>query len=319
MKHRFFPMLAILCLLTAVRADQTMNQKSELSAGALPNDDGCVIMPDPTNAIQLRLYTNAVPRASHLFNTFEIEAYGQTMLRSPGKDSVKRALAKPSSNTCLHSILVNGTGPDLSASTTMRVIARASGPEWSYVALDASSAYRSRLERYERGILFIQPDLFVLYDHLVAKEPVRFQMVLHPPAVTRLDTNWGDLHLDMPNAGMTIHSPGRRHDRRVWERIDSAADALLPGTVTMQLGPTNKLAQLHVLTVFALRHGGEKKSYMFKLVESASSIGAQVHRDGLPTLIAFKTDSAAESASLAGFGFDGPVGVYVYKPKHRAH
>lgn len=85
----------------------------------------------------------------------------------------------------------------------------------------------------------------------------------------------------------------------------------------MQLGPTNKLAALDLLTVFAVYRGGEKKDYAFKLLESNSAVGARIHREGWPTLVAFKTDPAAQNASLTGFGFTGPVGVDVFKPKLR--
>src|SRR6185503_10280149 len=147
------------------------------------------------------------------------------------------------------------------------VIEQVSGPEWRYVALDASAAYQGRLERYERGILFVEPDLFVLHDHLVAKNPVNFQMVLHPPAATRVDSIWHDLRLDLPQGGFQNHAPGTKKMLRSWERIESVGNQLLPGTVTMQLGPTNKLAELDLLTVFAIYRGTEKKDFAFKLLE----------------------------------------------------
>lgn len=273
-------------------------------------------MPDPTNAVQFRLYTNASPDAPHLFNTFDLQAYGEVLLRSPGREKLGRAPGTFTPSAAPHNILINGSGPSLASTNGMTLIEQASGPDWRYIALDASPAYRGRLERFRRAILFVAPDLFVLYDHLVAKEPVSFQMLVHPPAATLLDTNWGDLHLDLPKAGLTLHSPGRKHDLRQWERLESCA--LLPGTATMRLAPTNKVAQLHVLTVFAVRHGGEKKDYRFKLLESSSAIGAQIQREGLPTLVAFKTDRLTDSASLTGFPFQGPVGVYVFRPKVKA-
>ena len=140
-------------------------------------------------------------------------------------------------------------------------------------------------------------------------------MLLHPPAATRLDTIWRDLRLDLPKGGFRISAPAGRHALRSWERIESAADSILPGTVTMQLGPTNKLAQVDLLTVFAVYRGGEKKDYAFKLLESNNAVGARIHREGLPTLVAFKTDPASGKASVTGFPFSGPVGVYVFKPQ----
>ena len=35
------------------------------------------------------------------------------------------------------------------------------------------------------------------------------------------------------------------------------------------------------------------------------------------TVVAFRTDPANLSSSLTGFGFNGPVGVDVFRPKHR--
>ncbi len=51
------------------------------------------------------------------------------------------------------------------------------------------------------------------------------------------------------------------------------------------------------------------------LLESNNAVGARIHREGLPTLVGFKTDPAAREVSLSGFGFSGPVGVSVFKPK----
>ena len=52
-----------------------------------------VVLPSATNVVRFRLYTNAAPDALRLFNTFEIEAFGQTLLSSPQGDSEGGALA----------------------------------------------------------------------------------------------------------------------------------------------------------------------------------------------------------------------------------
>ena len=231
---------------------------------------------------------------------------------------MQRWLAARPFDDSVHNVLVNGRGPNLAPTNGMTVMEQAAGPEWRYLALDESSAYRDRLDRFTRRVLFIEPDLFVLYDHLKAKEPIRFQMLLHPPAATRVDTNWADLRLNLPAGGFRIDTPGRKGELRSWSRVASVADEFFPGTVTVQLGPTNRLAELDVLTVFALYPPGQRREYLFKLLESNSAIGARIHRDGLPTLIAFKTDPTAPAASLTGFGFTGPVGVSVFRPKPRS-
>jgi hypothetical protein len=199
----------------------------------------------------------------------------------------------------------------------MTVVEEASGPEWHYIAFDVSAAYSDRLEQYRRAILFVQPDLFVFYDKIVAKAPATFQMFLHPPAATRVDDIWHDLRLELTNASLQIHAPGGKGMLRSWQRLVSPADGLLPGTATMELGPTNQVTRLDLITVLAVHRGGEKRDYAFKLLESNTSVGARIHRDGLPTLIAFRTDPAIPAATLTGFGFTGPVGVDVFRPKRR--
>jgi hypothetical protein len=276
----------------------------------------CVALPSPTHPLQLRLYTNASPKARHLFNTLALELDGQPLLHSPHGETVRRFLAATPADPSLHNVLINGMGPELGSANSMTLIEQASGPEWQYLALDASAAYRGRLQKYRRAVLFVEPDLFVLHDQLVAGEPVTFQMRLHPLAATRVDTNWGDLRLELPQGGFRIHAPGERRVLRSWQRIESPADALLPGTVTMQLGPTNKVSRLDVLTVFGVFRGPARYDYYaFKLLESDSAVGARIHRAGFPTLVAFRSDPAAASASLTGFGFTGPVGVSILKPK----
>lgn len=273
-----------------------------------------VTLPNPTNAVQLRLYTNAAPDATHLFNTLEIAAYGERLLASPGGDSLSRRLAINSTNHSLHSLVVNGCGPELSATNSMILVERAAGPDWVYLALDASAAYRSQLKEYRRGIVFVAPDLFVVHDHLVASSPARFEMFLHPPVTTRLDPVWHDLRLELPTASLRINAPSRGA-LRSWEHEVSPGDKLFPKTRTFRLGPTNQLAQLDLITVFAAYRAGEKGDYVFKLVESNNAIGARILRAGLPSIVAFKTDSRVPTASVAGLNFSGPVGVGVFRPQ----
>lgn len=271
-------------------------------------------MPSFASNIQLRLYTNAAPDAAHLFNTVEIQANGDTLLSSPGGEALPRWLAQHPTNGSLHNLVVNGRGPDLTAANSMAVALQTSGPDWAYVELDGTAAYRLQLQEYRRGIVFVAPDLFVVHDHLVAKSPARFEMFLHPPAATRLDPIWRDLRLEVSKASLRISAPSRGPPRS-WEHETSAADEMFPGTRTYRLGPTNQLAQLDLITAFVVFPAGQKGDYVFKLVESPHAVGARVLRAGLPTIVAFKTDPHVPTASVAGLDFSGPVGIGVFRPK----
>jgi hypothetical protein len=310
-------MAALLALSLAANGAALANPNStqETAPTTSPASGEWIIVTNGGNTIQLRLYTNACPDAPHVFNTFELQAHGANLLRSATGALASQGQSLSAPDHPLHHILVNGEGPSLACSNGMTLMEQASGPDWRYISLDGKEAYRGRLEVFQRALLVVDPDLIVIYDRVVAAKPIEYQMLLHPPASTRVDTDWGDLLLDLPQASMIIHSPGRKRDPRPWTQLASPADALLPATATMVLGPTNRVSQLHVLTVFAISPTGQPADYNFKLLESPAAIGAQIQRQGLPTLVAFRTDAGTENPSLMGFAFSGPVGVYVFKPK----
>lgn len=279
--------------------------------------DGLAI-PGGTHGVQLRFYTNAAPHAAHLFNTFGLEAFGEVLIRSPARrpfGPLDPASPWPSS---LHQILIQGAGPDLAAQNSMRLVEQAAGPEWRYWAWDLSAAYAGRVRELRRAVVYVEPDLFVIYDRLLATKPVSFDLLLHPPAATVIDPDWGDLRLELPKAGARIHAPAPKGFLRPWKRIESPADALVPGTITVRVGPTNAVSELDLLTVCVVYPVGGEQGFAFKFLESPTALGARIHRQGLPTVVAFRTDPAVPSASLTGFGFNGPVGVAVFKPKPRA-
>lgn len=286
-----------------------------LSCAAAAADLDSIVLPDATNAVQFRIYTNAAPTAAHLVNTFALEANGVTVLNSPGGPRLIDWLQTAATNQDLHSVLINGTGPTLAASNSLRLIQRTSGPDWQFVLLDASAAYRGQVEQYRRGIMYVAPDLFVVHDHVVTATPMNFQMQLHPPAATRIDPDWQDLRLNLADIGVQIVAPSRKI-LRAWNQIASPADDFFPGTITTRIGPTNQLRQVDMITVFAIRPGGLARDYFaFKLVESNTAVGARIHRAGRPTLIAFALDASAPESSLDTFKFNGPAGVSVFRPK----
>ena len=139
MKNTLRLVLFVLCFVAGCcAADEGAKRHTELSGAATQSRNDAVVLPDLTNAIQFRLYTNASPDSPHLFNTIEIEAYGEILLPGPEGDGLKRWFATSPTNASLHNILVNGAGPQLALTNGMTVIEQASGPDWRYIALDAS-------------------------------------------------------------------------------------------------------------------------------------------------------------------------------------
>ncbi len=280
-------------------------------------DAGFVAIPTVPGPVQFRLYTSASKDSPRLFNTFDIEAGGVSLIQTMDPAALKSGFYAEGPHDAMHNILIDGRGPTLAPSHGMKLIGRATGPGWEYVSLDASAAYRGLVEQLTRSILFVEPDLFILHDQFVASSPVGFAMVLHAPEGTRVDADWGDLRLETTLNNLRINTPGTKKSFRAWKKVESEIDHLFPGTVTMRLEAPAKLTRVGVTTVFAVSPASQKRDYAFKLLESTSSVGARIHRDGLPTLVAFRTIPEGQPASLTGFHFDGPVGIDVFRPKQK--
>ena len=188
--------------------------------------------------------------------------------------------------------------------------------------MDGTRAYSDRLAEFKRGILFVTPDLFVIHDHFVAKAPARLQACLHLPPSTKLDPIWKDLRYESTNWSFRIHAPGRKHELRGWTRLESIPGSLPAGAsndLVMQLAPPNTgVDELDVVVVVTVAKTTAKRDYAFKLLESASAVGARIHRDGFPTLVAFRLNPSATESSLTGFPFRGPVGVDIFRPVQRS-
>ncbi|MBM4084757.1 MAG: DUF4962 domain-containing protein, partial [Planctomycetes bacterium] len=78
-----------------------------------------------------------------------------------------------------NSILVNGQGQPKSIESKGRVSAFLNAPGGCFFLGDAARAYGSSLTRFDRAVLFIRPDVFIVYDELNAKEPADFTWVLN--------------------------------------------------------------------------------------------------------------------------------------------
>ncbi|MCK4298620.1 MAG: heparinase II/III family protein, partial [Planctomycetes bacterium] len=81
----------------------------------------------------------------------------------------------------VNSITVNGEGQGHSSSATGEIVSFHTSDSFDYVAGEAGQAYGDLLKRFTRSILFVKPELVVVYDRLEAPEPSLFDWRLHSP------------------------------------------------------------------------------------------------------------------------------------------
>lgn len=246
-------------------------------------------------------------------------AQGESLLLPPPPSTEPAAPSSDplSSDNLFNGVLIQGQGPLVSSASSHRLdkLNEARGPGWEFASFDITNGYADRVDRFVRSILFVEPDLFVLYDHIVAPAPVRFQMNLALPAEASVDPTWGDIRSESPLHSLRIHTPGLKGAPRPWKSADVSEAPRLNKVARFRLEPATPGARYDVITVFTYSPAQPKRDYAFKRLEGAAAVGVRIHRDGLPTLVAFKTNASSEPASLTGFAFSGPVGVDVFRPK----
>jgi len=103
-------------------------------------------------------------------------------------------------------MLVNGEGQKTHSPDPLgKIIAWDFQEGADYVAGDATDAYEGKLKKYVRHIVFVKPDVILIADEVEAKQPSKFQWMLHGP--TQFEVNESDqmLTLEREQAGVNIH------------------------------------------------------------------------------------------------------------------
>jgi hypothetical protein len=87
-----------------------------------------------------------------------------------------------------NSITVNGGGqtPRHSVASAGRIIGFETSDWVDYVAGDAGGAYGDALRRFERHVVFVKPELLVIYDVLEAPKASTFEWRLHSPVENKV-------------------------------------------------------------------------------------------------------------------------------------
>ena len=84
------------------------------------------------------------------------------------------------STRSVNNITVNGQGQGKrTANARGEIVGFKTTPSVDIVVGEAGAAYETPLNRFTRAIIFVKPELVVVYDRLAAKEPSTFEYWLH--------------------------------------------------------------------------------------------------------------------------------------------
>lgn len=147
---------------------------------------------DASNSVQVVFKSSPFGTQSHGYeanNSFLLWAYGKRLLiRSGYRDSYgsDHHVNWMWSTRSVNNITVNGKGQGKrSAKAQGQITAFKTTPAMDVVVGEAGSAYETPLERFTRAIIFVKPELVVVYDRLEAKEPSTYEYWLH--AINKID------------------------------------------------------------------------------------------------------------------------------------
>lgn len=278
---------------------------------------GQTYVPDSNHSVYAKLVTQSPSTTGPWFNTFSLVAFGDEISGVPVGSKWTVPLPSSLRATGVPNISIQNGGPIKQGDVEMRVIEEASEPQWKMVAFDVSSAYADRSARVERRMLFVETNLLVLYDYIQTPTPVSVQWTYSVVGPVRLDPVWGHLIMERPHSTWTAHLPTKKGEHRNWELLPVSPQEKEASLSRFRIGNLSTQKEFHLLTVFAASPSGAHHNLALKLLESDSAIGLRIHRDGWPTLVAFRLHPTSESfsATLTGFGFKGSVGVDILSPK----
>jgi hypothetical protein len=149
---------------------------------ALLNSD----LTNAENDVQIHFKSSPFGTQSHGYesqNSFLLYAYGERLfIRSGRRDSYGSDHHKNWmwNTKSVNSITVNGEGQQGHSSSAVGEITDfQTTPGFDYVVGEAAPAYKGKLERFTRRILFAKPDVIVIWDTLRAPAPSSFEWLLH--------------------------------------------------------------------------------------------------------------------------------------------
>lgn len=263
----------------------------------------------------VRLALSAQPNSPFQLQAFGEEFMGGAMARS-NSSSVRLGRGTAlRSELWLDGISVPGGGWNAAA-----VAAVLSSNDWQYgfVTLPATNA--AGKGTIKRHLLCIEPDLVLVMDEISLAAPALVETGFWFSRTPEHDVLRDEWTVQNPKAGVTarfLTSPKSKH--ALWDAAaDLGAGAATNSTMKcVRSTPGTKVREFYQVTVLVVHPEQSRRSLTFKLLESDTAIGVRVHRDGLPTLAAFRKASCIGEANLTGLKFNAPMAVDVFRPKKR--
>jgi len=251
-------------------------------------------------------------------NSFQLNAFGEPLLVACTYRDLhgSRFHYQYVHSTAAHNtVLVDGKGQTpRSAAPDGSIAAYRLAPAWDYVMGDATSAYGDLLRRFHRHLVFLKPDVIVIWDDLRAARPATFQFMLHALKEFAVDEKSARLTLAMPGAGAAVQylSPVPVRFRQ-WDGFDPPPTRQFPNHWHVEASTQEPRDALSMLTVIMVHKAGRQPQWSVRRIDSDTAVGVRLVAGGQTATVAFRTTDGGR-ATIDGAAFDAPVFVEPPRP-----
>jgi hypothetical protein len=141
-------------------------------------------------------------------NAFTVEAFGEPLAIASGyypwygSNHQRNWSWQTKSSNCI--TVDGGIGQVQEAGATGEVVLFEERESHDYILGDATRAYAGLLSRYQRHVIRIRPDVFVIFDDLEAPSPVTFDWWLHSLSQMQVDQGSGSVLISQGNARLRV-------------------------------------------------------------------------------------------------------------------
>ena len=237
-------------------------------------------------------------------NSFQLNAYGEALLPAcvyRDLHGSKFHYQWAHSTRAQNAVLVNGQGQTPHTAAPHGRIARHTlGEQWDYVVGDATAAYAGHLTRALRHVVFVKPDLIVLYDELEAKEPSTFEFLLHGLKPFTLDTERAELRLELPRAGLTArYLSATPLQFRQWNGFEPPPTREFPNMWHVEAGTVEKRRAIGMLTLLVPHRAGQGSAFTADRIETDTALGVAIRHGSRQVTVSFPKGGAEIEPSVS--------------------
>ncbi|HHW10816.1 MAG TPA: DUF4962 domain-containing protein [Firmicutes bacterium] len=280
----------------------------------------------PAERLQFMFKSSPYGSFSHSLadqNSFTLEAFGTPLAISSGYRPWYGSVHHTgwTKTTQAHnSILVDGQGQKInSLEAKGEILSFLNGASFGYTAGEAARAYITPLNRFTRHVVYIRPDLFVLFDDLHTPKPGTFSWLLHTYHRMDIDPEKNRMFLAAGSATLDVRLwSGSKLTYRQTDQFAVPLDEPMDKPMQWHITATTEeqADKAYFLVLLAPAYGSEMRSFHAEplSITSSTGLGLKIEEDGKEVVVLFRRFDGMGEVTGGGLAADGTVAAWRQSP-----